>query len=116
MAEVQVELAFSVLDHHGQPLPPDLLHAHGAKLMDALLNLETCNHDMQDPATASDADAGQITVEMLLVAHDPAELAKRALIICRTAIHAIGGRTPDWPSDSPADTRPDFLTKKVEFV
>jgi hypothetical protein len=115
MAEVQVELAFSVLDHHGRPLTPERLHAQGAELMAALLDLEKCNDNMQDPATSSDADASQITAEMLMEADDPFEAAKCALTLCRTAIHTIGGSTPNWPSDSSTDTRTDFLPKNVAF-
>lgn len=94
MAKQLLELAFSVLDHRGIPLPADALHDQGAQLMGALLDLEKVNDDLQDPATASDADAGLVTVEMFVLIEDPLKAMSEALTWCRTAIHTIGGSTP----------------------
>ena len=113
MVELQLELGFAVRDRQGRTLPPERLHAEGARLMAALLDLEQCNRNMKDPATSSDAGASEVTVELSVTEESEPEAVECAVNLCRTAIHALGGSTPGWPSDSTAKT--DFRPKNVQF-
>ncbi|WP_433369031.1 hypothetical protein ACQPZX_42700 [Actinoplanes sp. CA-142083] len=115
MVELQLELVFSVRDRKGRPLPPEQLHDEGARLMEALLDLEKCNDNMRDSATSSDTEAGQVTVDFLVSEESDSKAVDSALTLCRTAIHAIGGATPNWPSESSATAGTDFVPTKVEF-
>jgi hypothetical protein len=117
MVELQLELMFSVRDRTGRMLPPEELHTQGELLMGALLDLEKCNDNMQDPATSSDTEAGAVTVDLSVTAATDAEAVACAMNICRTAIHAIGGSTPTWPADpNSVDTRvTDFTPRNVHF-
>ncbi len=68
---------------------------------------------MRDPATSSDAEAGDVAVELSLTAVTEADAVASALNLCRTAIHAIGGATPTWPAK--AESRADFTPRNVQF-
>ena len=116
MVELQLMLAFAVRDHNGRMLPPDELHTQGELLMGALLDLEGCNKDVKDPATSSDAEAGSVTVELAVAAASDADALACALNICRTAIHTIGGSTPNWPAEPGAEARADFTPQAVQFA
>lgn len=115
MVGLQLVLAFAVRDRDGGMLPPEDLHTQGELLMGALLELEQCNKDMQDPATSSDAEDGRVTVELSVTAASDADALAGALNICRTAIHTIGGSTPHWPADSGTEPRADFTPQNVQF-
>jgi hypothetical protein len=115
MVELQLELRFAVRDRNGRPLPPERLHTEGERLMEALLDLEKCNDNMRDSATSSDADASEVTVDLLVSADTDSKAVESALNLCRTAIHAIGGSTPNWASDPANTASTDFLPTKVEF-
>ena len=115
MVELQLELSFTVGDRHGHPLPPERLHAEGERLMEALLDLEKCNENLRDPATSSDSEASEVSVDLLVSADSDSQAVADALSLCRTAIHAIGGSTPTWPSDHPGSTDTDFRPKNVQF-
>jgi hypothetical protein len=113
--ELRLDLAFAVRDQNGHRLPADLLHAQGERLMEALLDLEEFNSGMKDPATDSDAD-GQIVVGLWVSADSDDAAVAQALHLCRTAVHAIGGSTPDWPASGlTTDAAPDFRPTKVQF-
>ncbi|GAA0346763.1 hypothetical protein NE235_09960 [Actinoallomurus spadix] len=94
----------------------DELHAHGEQLMGALLDLEQCNADFTDSTVSTDATAGTLTVDLLILdAVEPAKVLQRALDITRTAIHAAGGATPGWPT---VNEQPDHveMTKARDLV
>lgn len=116
MVELQLELSFAVRDRDGRMLPPEELHAQGTLLMDALLDLEKCNDELRDPATSSDAETGDVTVDFSVTAQTDAEAVTFALNVCRTAIHVIGGATPTWPAEAgAADAHADFTPRNVQF-
>lgn len=115
MAELQLELSFTVGDRGGRPLPPARLHTVGEQLMEALLDLEECNDTLRDPATSSDSDISEVTIDLLVAAESDAEAVAAALNLCRTAIHAIGASTPNWPSDPATSAGTDFRPKNVQF-
>ena len=73
-------------------------HAEGERLMGELLTLEECNPDVVDPAVSTEFDRNVVLVELVVVAGDLPAALDKALSVVRTAIHAIGGATPDWPS------------------
>ncbi|GAA1580608.1 hypothetical protein [Actinoplanes couchii] len=115
MVELQLELSFAVGDRGGRPLPPERLHKVGEQLMAALLDLEACNDGLRDPATSSDADLSEVTIDLLVAAESDTEAVGAALNLCRTAIHAIGASTPHWPSDPAGSADTDFRPKNVQF-
>lgn len=111
----QLELTFAVRDRNGHMLPPEELHSQGEQLMVALLDLEKCN-DVRDSATSSDTATGKVTVDLFVAVETSAEAAQIALTVCRTAIHAIGGSTPDWSPAAPDAAPPvDFRPTGVLF-
>lgn len=89
------------------------LHAQGERLMEALLDLEKCNKDVTDSATASEADRGVIVVELHVMATDPGEAIGKFLTVARTAIHAIGGATPGWGGT--LDPTVEYEPRKVQL-
>lgn len=91
---------FTVCDAEtGRRLTADELHEQGNQLMEALLDLEDCNDGMCDSTVSTDATRGILRVEFSLSTTDKAEAFAQSLTIARSAIHAIGGHTPDWPTD-----------------
>jgi hypothetical protein len=91
------------------------VHDHGQRVMEELLHLEDCNSDFTDSAVSTDAAANTIRIELLILHADPTTALKRALDLIRTAAHAAGGATPDWPtvSDLPNQVR---IAKAQEFA
>lgn len=77
-------------------LKTDELHREGERLMEALLDLETCNPDALSCATTSDGIRGVIGAELTIDADSLDASIAKSLVIVRTAIHTIGGRQPDW--------------------
>ena len=120
MVELHLGLVFAVRDRDGRMLPPEHLHDQAAQLMAALLDLEKCNDGMKDPATASDATSGEVTVEVCVAATSDLHALGLAQSLARTAIHTIGGSTPNWPPapTSAADSRTDFrpTQTQIEYV
>lgn len=77
---------------------PEMIHSHGEAVMGELLKLEQVNSDFTDSTVSTDAAERTITVEILLLDEtDPPSVLGRGLDIIRTAIHAAGGATPNWP-------------------
>jgi hypothetical protein len=74
----------------------DLTEKRLSKLMDALLDVETCDKAISDPDLAASLNTGDVDVQMTVEADDVAEAATKALCAIRTAIHAIGDATPGW--------------------
>ena len=75
-----------------------MIHAHGESVMRELLELERLNRDFTDSTVSTDAAERSITVEILLLDEtDPPLVLRRGLDLIRTAIHAAGGSTPNWP-------------------
>ncbi|MBC9001313.1 MULTISPECIES: hypothetical protein [Micromonospora] len=115
MIQVQIGRHFDVRTTEGRRLTAEDLHVEGERLMQALLDLEACNEDVSDAATATDATQGRVLVELLITADSEAEAVEKSLMITRTAIHAIGGATP-WEAadDLGADYRPREML--LEYV
>lgn len=77
---------------------PEMIHAHGETVMRELLKLEQLNSDFTDSTVSTDAAERTITVEILLLDEtDPPVVLGRGLDVIRTAIHAAGGSTRNWP-------------------
>lgn len=77
---------------------PEMIHAHGEAVMRELLELEGLNSDFTDSTVSTDAAERSITVEVLILDEtDPPRVLGRGLDLIRTAIHAAGGSTPNWP-------------------
>lgn len=76
----------------------DKFHDLGEALMIELLKLEECNHDIVDPSVSTEHDRGMVLVELVALGDDLPSSVQKALDVTRTAIHAAGGGTPDWPT------------------
>jgi hypothetical protein len=77
---------------------PDKLHALGEQLMVELLKLEGCNEGVSDAGTATDAERGVVTVELVVEGTGFGQTLQKTLDVVRTAIHAVGASTPEWPT------------------
>lgn len=91
---------------------PDALHDVGEQVMEALLALEGGQDSLTDSTVSVDSSEMSITIEMgmSLPAETPqaqAEIAIRSA--ARTAIHAVGGATPDW-EPTPAGERMELIS------
>jgi len=95
--KILIACSFNVLQVDGDRLSVEQIHGEGERLMGALLDLEEINPEMSSSSTFSDADRGGVTAEMTITAEDEVDALGKALLLVRTAIHAIGGMTPDWP-------------------
>ncbi|MER7543086.1 hypothetical protein ABTW95_08785 [Spirillospora sp. NPDC127506] len=92
------------------------VHAHGERVMEELLRLEDCNSDFTDSAVSTNAETSTITVELLILnTADPTTAMGRALDLIRTAAHAAGGATPNWPTVSEMPVQVQFA-KAQEFA
>lgn len=111
--KLHVELVFNL-----DPPITDVegFHAWGDRLMDELEKLEACNGDVLDPSVSTEADNGNMIVELLVTdATHALTAAQKALDVIRAAMHAAGFGTSGWPSAdemlpiaieaSPVDTR-----------
>jgi len=114
--QMQLVSDFLVRTLSDEMLTSEQLHTQGERLMEALLDLEGCNPQMSTPATASDAKNGVVTVELLMEASEASEAVRLADAITRTAIHAIGGATPDWDALRTSATRFEPQNVQVEYV
>lgn len=72
-------------------------------VMDELLKLEECNPLYRDSGAAVDLDEQVVTLEIAVDTDDMAHALKQAISAFRTAVHAIGGATPDWPTGDDID-------------
>lgn len=70
----------------------EILEQHLDSVMDELGVL-----DAQDPAIAIEMATGEVQISVLVETSDPVEAVRLASGIIRTAIHAAGGSTPNWP-------------------
>lgn len=109
---IGVTSAFIVRELHDdgtRTLPsPDEISTNADRLMEALLDLEeSCG--VEDSAISANLAEG--TIEVSVVAHgDTYEEAEATAQSCvRTAIHAIGGHTPDWRADFEVQNRQSEL-------
>lgn len=72
--------------------------AESARLvMEALLELEACNDNLGDCGVAMDASAMTVDVELTVRCDSEPEVVEVAQAAVRTAIHAAGHGTPEWP-------------------
>lgn len=97
MIDVHVNNVFTVSKLDGTPLPAEELHEIGDRLMEELLRLEQANECMSDSSTSTDAERNELEIDMTVSAETRGEALDLALMLCRTAAHADGAHTPNWP-------------------
>ena len=73
---------------------PDALDVHLDRVMDELVKL-----GVEDPSLNATLASGLVELSVVVEAGSFPEAMKVGLDLARTAIHAAGGGTPDWPSD-----------------
>lgn len=74
--------------------PPDGLSEHLDRVMEELVAL-----DAIDPAIDATLGRGFVQMTFTVDAPTPEIGTKDGLDLLRTAIHAAGGATPDWPNE-----------------
>jgi len=85
--------------HTDDPISPDDLFMQGNELMEALLKHEGCNAgNLTDSTVGVDAGKRVVTAEFVIKAADLDEGMTLNMAVMRSALHAIGGYTPGWPS------------------
>lgn len=76
----------------------DDLFAYADKLMNALLNQETCNSAFTDSAVSADAARGVIEIEADASGREPSHAIASLQAAVRASLHEVGIGTPDWPT------------------
>lgn len=74
----------------------NLSDARLTKLTDALLDVANGDDTITDADIAGTLSTGDVDVQMIVKALDPAEAAAKALGAVRAAVHAVGDATPGW--------------------
>ena len=77
------------------------LPTHAEGLMKELLTLEECNEQLTDSAVGLDMETVTIQVAVTAECDTFEQAVAEAMSAIRTAIHANGGTTADWPQDLP---------------
>lgn len=88
---VEITTVFSVRTND-----KDGLGAHSEAVMEQLLLLEAADNII-DSAVSTDRGKSQVTIEVVGCGADDMEALIHGVTAIRTAIHAAGGATPDWP-------------------
>lgn len=83
-------------------------------VMQALLDLEEVDQRLSDSGVSLDLGEMRVVIELDVTGDDYQECVSHALGAIRTAIHAAGGATPEWPSD--AVTRAHFVPQDFNAV
>lgn len=73
---------------------PEQLGEHLDRVMDELLKLKA-----DDPSINATLASGVVEMSVTVDAGSFPEGARRGMDVIRTAIHAAGGATPDWPTE-----------------
>jgi hypothetical protein len=73
-----------------------LSDARLTKLTDALLDVENGDEAIMNADIAGKLSTGDVDVQMIVKARDPAEAATKALGAVRAAVHAVGDATTGW--------------------
>lgn len=77
------------------------------RVMDELLNLEEVDPGIIDPDMTASLAERTIAVNMGVEADTTGDAARLYLANVRTALHAAGCGTPDWPTFEPVTKRPE---------
>lgn len=64
----------------------------------ALLDQERCTPEVLDSAVSADRETRAVEIEVTVRAGSENEALAVGHAAVRSAIHAVGGATPDWPS------------------
>lgn len=96
MTDQRHAVHLTCLFHVDSPLDIEGFHAHGERVMDHLLELE--NDDLTDSDVGTDAAARTIRVGVLVYGEDHLAGIAKGLGAVRTAVHAAGGSTTQWPN------------------
>lgn len=116
---IRFEMPFLVRHGTGEKLSKADLAKQVHLLERELRKLEKCsNDDLRDASVVYDVKPSVITMTMTVIADVDAEALKAARGVCRTAIHAAGGATPDWDKTEGEASTADFKARgyKLEYV
>jgi len=94
--------------HLADGASPNDLHAQGQRVMEELLKLEQCTDDFTDSGVSTDSSEMTVTVDLMVLGLTGPPALQRALDIVRTAAHAAGAATVNWPvaiDDEPGKVR-----------
>lgn len=85
------EASFIVTDGQGNPSEPDDLSRHLDDVMDALMDL-----DVFDPDIEATLATGHVDISVTVEATDDFEAVEKSWAAMRTAVHTAGGYTGTW--------------------
>lgn len=74
------------------------LDYHLDQVMEELLQLESADPAAADPSLDVDFSTATVRMAVSIEAPDPIKATNAASGFIRSAIHAAGGATPDWPT------------------
>lgn len=86
------------------PIDSDRLLEQCDRIMNELLDLEAA-HEIADPSIGGAMARGQVEISVMVQADSYVEAVQKAMTVIRSAIHAAGGGTPDWPQLDDAAVR-----------
>lgn len=73
------------------------IESHLDNVMDELMTLAA-----EDPTIDVNVETGHVSLAVVVEARNPIGATAQASGLFRTAIHAAGGHTPDWPNEDRA--------------
>lgn len=113
--EYRFVMPFEVRYQDQGKLTADQLEHQQHLLGAELVKLEGCNAGMRAPVVTVDCEASVITVSMTMTGGPEGHAVQIASNICRTAIHGIGGSTPDWGTPREVESAADFRPAGVRL-
>lgn len=78
-------------------------------VMSELVALEACTEELSDSAVGLDLSEMMAEISVNVSGQPFEQAVATAMVAIRTAIHAAGGRTPEWPNVS------DVLQEALRF-
>lgn len=118
-AAFRFKMPFLVRYGTGGKLSKSSLAKQVHQLERELRKLEKCGNDeLRDASVVYDVEPSIITMTMTVIAAMDTEALKAARGVCRTAIHAAGGATPDWDNSEGEASTADFKARgySLEYV
>lgn len=92
------------------------LEAVADDVMTALLSLEQVDPLLSDSAIALDIPKKEIEISVSSECSAIDDGVRHAMAAIRTAIHAAGGATPEWPDTEAPMANPEWSVQHEEFV
>lgn len=109
MLNIRYEMTFSVTGCANLDLETD-------RLMEALLSIEESDSRVSDSDVACDFDASELSISVCVSGSNLDETFATGNSVIRSAIHEIGGGTPNWPNQAPVEGSSEYEFLKLESL